>query len=68
MVRANSIRDYADVTPADQSMERFLKVTINIDGAIAFALKDGHTASRIGEAIASMVANRTLLGPLESQG
>lgn len=29
VVPANPIRDYADVTPADQLMERFLKATIN---------------------------------------
>lgn len=29
VVPANPIRDYADVMPADQLMERFLKATIN---------------------------------------
>lgn len=29
MMPVNLIRDYADVTPADQLMERFLKAIIN---------------------------------------
>ena len=39
MVHANSTRDYADVTPADQLMERFLKASINTDGAMSLRSK-----------------------------